>query len=80
MIDNSYYSQDIHGPYDAHKLLNITGKTRFNVFAPWRPIPAPLFRTFDPVVGVGHSPLAERVHYHAQALASRREPVLSSYR
>src|SRR5260370_25264127 len=32
--------------------------------------------TFDPVVGVGHSPLAERVHYHAQALASRREPVL----
>jgi len=32
--------------------------------------------TLDPVVGVGHSPLAERVHYHAQALASRREPVL----
>jgi pimeloyl-ACP methyl ester carboxylesterase len=30
----------------------------------------------DPVVGVGHSPLAERVYYHAQALASRREPVL----
>jgi hypothetical protein len=32
--------------------------------------------TFDPVVGVGHSPLAERVHYHVQVLASRREPVL----
>src|ERR1700675_415424 len=32
--------------------------------------------TFDPVVGVGHSPLAERVHYRAQALAGRREPVL----
>src|SRR5260370_842071 len=32
--------------------------------------------TFDPVVGVGHPPLAERVHYHAQALASRREPVI----
>src|ERR1700737_3983558 len=34
--------------------------------------------TFDPVVGVGHSPLAERVHYHAQALTSRREPVLAT--
>src|SRR3984893_10952282 len=32
--------------------------------------------TFDPVVGVGHSPLAERAHYYVQALDSRREPVL----
>ena len=31
---------------------------------------------FDPVVGVGHSPLAERVDHRAQALASGREAIL----
>src|ERR1700720_3294838 len=65
------------GKLEAQHDTTLRQRTQINLFAQpphqqcWVEIGG-----LNPIVCVGYAPLAERVHYRAQALAGRREPVL----